>query len=129
MVQLQLLTGNEAGSTVAISQFPFVVGRGAEDDLRIEEAGVWERHLQLDFVPKEGFTLAVLPAANASLNGQPVEQCLLKNGDIIEAGAVKLQFWLAPVRQVSLAGREVLTWVFVGLLCTLQVALAYLLLQ
>ena len=75
--------------------------------------------------PAEGFILSVLPGAVASIHNQPVEQAILRNGDVIEVGAVKLQFGLSPTRHRSLRLREVLTWVGLALLCLGQVALIY----
>ena len=61
----------------------------------------------------------------ASLNHLPVRQASLRNGDLIELGAVQLQFGLSPTRHRSLRLREVLTWIALGLLCLGQVALIY----
>jgi len=81
--------------------------------------------LQIDSRPQEGFFLSVQPGARAFINAQPVEETFLRNGDIIEVGAAKLQFSLSPTRPRSLRWREVLTWVALAALCLGQVALVY----
>jgi hypothetical protein len=129
MVQLRVLSGRSAGSTVEVDRFPCLLGRGAKAVLRFEEPGVWEQHLQIEFKPQEGIRIAVLPGARAVLNGHAVEHAALRNGDVIEAGSVKLQFWLSPPHQRSLRLREIVTWVSLVLLCAGQIALVYQLLR
>ena len=56
MVQLQILSGKQAGALWVARRFPVHVGRAADNDLQLEEDGVWDEHLQLDFDPAEGFS-------------------------------------------------------------------------
>jgi hypothetical protein len=64
--------------------------------------------------------------AFVAVNGQRLEQPLvLRNGDVIELGAVKLRFGLSPTRQRSLRFREAVTWIALAALCLGQVALIY----
>jgi len=49
----------------------------------------------------------------------------LRNGDLIEAGSLKLQFWLTETRQKRMQVREWLTWIAIGAVCLGQVALVY----
>ncbi len=125
MIQLNILSGNKAGGSWAARRFPVRIGRSASADLRLEDPGVWERHLQLDFKRREGFLLSVQPEALATVNGQPVSQTRLRNGDVIEIGALKLQFWLAQTSQTGLGFREWLTWLAIAAICLIQVALIY----
>ncbi len=129
MVQLRILTGKSAGTVQVIQRFPCLIGRGAEADLRLEEPGVWERHIQLAFVPGAGISASVLPGALATLNGQALNQEVLHNGDLLQLGSAKLQFWLGQTRQRGLRLRESLTWIGLGLLCLGQIALIYRLLR
>ena len=48
-----------------------------------------------------------------------------RNGDLIELGAVKIQFWIAKAEQIRLRWREWLTWLALILLTAAQVALIY----
>ena len=99
-----------AGFTYAARRFPVRIGRGADCELRLEEAGVWEQHLRLEFKRAEGFSLRAEPNALARVNAEPISEALLRNGDTIELGAVRIQFWLGPVRQRGLGMREALSW-------------------
>ena len=126
MLQLKILNGRQAGAELVARRFPFRIGRAPDADLRLEEDGVWDWHLQIELRPDEGFVLSVLPGAVASVGNQPVQQeALLRNGDQIELGAARLQFGLTSTRHRSLALREVLTWMALALLCLGQVALIY----
>jgi len=129
MVQLKVLSGKQAGSVMVARRFPFIVGRNGSANLRLEEEGVWERHLELDLQMPEGFVLKVHPQARATVNDQPVQQALLRNGDLIGIGTVKIRFWLSETRQKGLRLREFLTWAALTALCAGQVALIYALLR
>jgi len=124
MVQLQILTGKRAGAQYTAARLPLQFGRAAESDLCLEEPGVWPRHFQIS---RQGLDLVCQAQAEAllSVNGVQVDQAVLRNGDIISIGALKIQFALSPVRQSSLSGREGLTWAALALLCLAQVLLIY----
>jgi pSer/pThr/pTyr-binding forkhead associated (FHA) protein len=122
MFQLRLLTGKTAGAEIGVCRFPFWIGRGVRDHLRVEADGVWERHLELRILDR-GVALESRPEARTHINGQRVARALLRNGDLIEIGSQKLQFWLAPVRQHGLLLREITTWLALVALVALQVVL------
>jgi hypothetical protein len=129
MVQLKVLSGQKAGTTWVARRFPVRIGRSAAADLQIEEEGVWDQHLQLDFIPREGIILNALPGALATVNGQPVQQMVLHNGDAVGIGSLKMQFWLSETQQVGLRFRETLTWAGIAAICLGQVGLIYWLLH
>jgi len=114
-----------AGADCVARRFPVRVGRAPDADVSLEEDGVWDWHLEIEHRRFEGFVLSVQPGAFACINSQPVQQAVLRNGDIIELGAVKMQFGLGPTRHRSLQLREALTWIALALLCLGQVALIY----
>jgi hypothetical protein len=58
-----------------------------------------------------------------------VDEAILRNGDVLSMGALKIQFALSPVRQASQRLRECLTWAALAILCLGQVALIYRLIQ
>jgi hypothetical protein len=93
-------------------------------DLPLDEPGVWQRHFLIDW-RAEGLVLEAEAEALLSVNDTPVQRALLRNGDIITLGALKIRFSLTPVRQSSLAPREWLTWIALGALCLGQIALVY----
>ena len=125
MVQLEFLSGREHGSVRFVRRFPCLIGRNASSDLRSEDPGVWDRHLEIDLDLQRGFVLRALPDALVRVNGQPTNQVLLKNGDLVEIGSLKIRFWLERPQQRSLAVREFLTWSALAILSFGQLALIY----
>jgi len=130
MIQLKLLSGKMAGTVWLARHFPVRIGRATSTDLPIEGDGVWDEHFQIQFVPRSGFRINPAAKASTRINGQPItEPVLLRNGDIIELGAARLQFWLSESRQRALSLREWLTWIVVGAASLGQIGLIYWLLK
>ena len=129
MVQLKVLSGKKAGAAWVGRHFPVRIGRSAGADLQVEEGGVWEQHLQLDFNPAEGIVLSTQPDALATVNGQAVHQTILRNGDTIDIGSLRLQFWLSETRQTDLRLRESSTWTAIAAISLGQIGLIYWLLR
>ena len=125
MIQFKVLGGIRTGVEWQARRFPVRIGRAPEADLRLEDEGVWDLHLVINPPQRAGFVLTVQPGAFAAINGQGVERSVLRNGDLIELGAARLQFGLSPTHHRSLRLREVLTWILLALLCLGQVALVY----
>lgn len=125
MIQLNILSGKKAGNHTVARHFPFHVGRAAQNELQLADDGVWDEHLTFEFQPPSGFCLATAPTALATLNGVPVQKAILHNGDIITAGSVKLQFWLASAVQGSLRLREIFVWALLLIVLLGQFALLY----
>jgi hypothetical protein len=125
MVQLRILSGKMAGVDITARHFPFCIGRSAAADLQLQEDGVWDRHLELALDPAAGYVLTAAPDALTAINGQPVRQAVLRNGDTMEIGALKIRFWLGAVRQYALPIRELLIWLAFALVAAVQVALIY----
>jgi pSer/pThr/pTyr-binding forkhead associated (FHA) protein len=125
MIQLNVLSGKSAGSQKVARHFPFRIGRAAQNDLQLEDDGVWEQHLLLEFQKPEGFRLTTAGDAIATVNGEPVRDAVLCNGDTITAGSVKIQFWLAAARQRGLRLGENFVWALLLLVTLGQFALIY----
>ena len=123
MVQFKILTGRQAGRLQAAARLPCAIGRATTADLRLDEPGIWEQHLELDFKPGDGFVLRLQGSALATVNGQPLQAARLRNGDVIELGSVKLQFWLGEARQRPLAPAERLVWLALGAATVVQALL------
>jgi len=126
MIQLHVLSGKKAGGCVAASRFPFRIGRASRNDLPLDDDGVWDQHVILEFRRKEGFRLAAAPEAIVALNNKPASDALLHNGDIITLGSAKLQFWIAPARQRGLRIRENFVWGLLFLVAFGELILIYL---
>jgi len=129
MVQLSILSGKMAGDVQVIRRFPFLIGRSVENDLSLDEPGIWDKHLTLGFQKGQGFILETAPEALAAVNGQPQKSTRLRNGDIISFGSAKIQFWLAPVPLRGLRTREMLVWALLVSVTAAQIALIYWLLR
>jgi pSer/pThr/pTyr-binding forkhead associated (FHA) protein len=129
MVQLKILSGKKAGSTYVARRFPVRIGRAPNAHLTLEESGVWDEHLVIHLNPGDGFNLQTQGQALASINAQSVQQAVLRNGDVIEFGSVKLQFWLDETRQVGLPVREAFTWTAIAIVFLGQLGLLYWLLR
>ena len=128
MIQLHLLSGRQAGGEIVVRHFPFVIGRGAAH-LPLDDGGVWEQHLQIDFQRGAGFTFTARDDAGVIVNGATTATGLLRNGDLIELGTARLRFWLARTEQRSLRVREGLTWAALLGLVAAQAALVWWLLR
>lgn len=110
MVQLKILSGKAAGVTWSARRFPVRVGRAPGCDLRLEEHGVWDEHFRVDLNPAAGFVLETEPDALVTANGLPVQRVVLRNGDTIEIGASKMQFWLGDLPRRGLRMAEWMVW-------------------
>lgn len=124
MILLQILSGQKAGRQFTGTSFPIQVGRDAAADISLDEAGVWPRHFQITWQP-QGLVCQVEKNALLRINDEPADRAVLRSGDVISIGAIKIQFVLSPVRQSSLLARECLIWIAMALLCLSQVALIY----
>jgi pSer/pThr/pTyr-binding forkhead associated (FHA) protein len=129
MVQLSVVSGKSAGTSLVVRRFPVRIGRSAHADLCLEEHGVWEDHLRLELRRGEGFILETAPDALAAVNGHRAQRAVLRNGDVIEIGSARIQFWLSETRQSGLRLREGLTWAAIAAISLGQVALVYWLLR
>jgi pSer/pThr/pTyr-binding forkhead associated (FHA) protein len=125
MIQLAILSGKTAGTRWATRRFPVRVGRSPDCDLQLEEHGVWDEHFEISLNPAAGFVLEARSDALVIANHQPIEHTVLRNGDLIEIGAVKLQFWLGETDQRGLGFREALFWTLILAVCVCQIALIY----
>ena len=129
MVQLLLLSGKQAGTPWVARRFPVRIGRSPSSDLQLEEPGVWDDHLELNLDPAQGVMLTARPESPVTVNRQAVQAARLRNGDSIEVGSVRLQFWLAETRQRGLRIREWFVWSLVAAISFGEVALVYWLLK
>jgi pSer/pThr/pTyr-binding forkhead associated (FHA) protein len=125
MIQLNILSGRQAGAQSVARRFPFRIGRAAGNELQLEDDGVWDQHLTLAFQKQEGFKLATSANTIATVNGDPVQIAILRNGDTITVGSVKIQFWLAAAKQGSLLIREFFVWALIAAVTATELALVY----
>jgi hypothetical protein len=87
--RLRVEVGNRA---VALDRPVTVLGRGAEADLRLPDTGVSRRHAELR-VERDGVRLVDLGSTNGTrVNGRPVSEALLADGDRVELGATTVVY-------------------------------------
>jgi pSer/pThr/pTyr-binding forkhead associated (FHA) protein len=129
VVQLDIVSGKKAGTTIIARRFPFQIGRAADAALSLDDSGVWERHGTLTLHRGESIVLSVHEGALATVNADPIRTAELKNGDVITLGAARVRFTLSPARQRNQTWREAVTWILLVLLCLGQGAIIYLLLD
>ena len=121
MIQLHILSGKMAGENIFVRRFPFSIGRALHNDLRLEDDGVWDEHLDLKFHKREGFILKVAPGTFCAVNEEPQTSARLRNGDTLSFGSAKIQFWLAPAILRGLAVREAIVWLVLFGVTALQI--------
>ncbi|MDB6024870.1 MAG: hypothetical protein JWM68_1093 [Verrucomicrobiales bacterium] len=130
MLQLKVLSGKKAGSEIVVRHFPFRVGRSKENDLVLDDSGVFDRHFKIELRSSSDFFLQAELSTFFAISGQQnVREAILKNADVIEVGQGRILFTLSPTRQSSLNLRENLTWIALALLTLGQVSLIYWLLK
>lgn len=123
MLQLQIVSGKQAGLLWEARRFPVQVGRSTGCDLCLEDDGVWVEHFQLTSDPVVGFSLTAQPGALVMVNQTPVQTTRLRNGDFITAGAVKISFRLTSTNQRGLRLREAMAWGLIVGVSLIQFAL------
>ncbi|HSY19546.1 MAG TPA: FHA domain-containing protein [Candidatus Acidoferrales bacterium] len=121
MIQLRILSGKLAGEIIFVRQFPFHVGHAPQNELCLEDEGVWDNHLAIGFEKQAGFMLATAPDAFTAVNEQPQQNVRLRNGDVISFGSAKIQFWLAPAKLRGLRLRESFVWLLLAGLTLVQI--------
>jgi hypothetical protein len=128
MVELRVLTGRQTGDNCVLRKFPARVGRSETSDFKIEEAGVWDRHFEIDLKPHGGFEVRACPQALLSMNGQPVTTAPLRNGDHIQAGVSTVRFSISPTTPGRQGHRELALWMGLVALTLTQLFLVRLML-
>lgn len=123
MVQLKILSGQLAGTTLVARRFPFSIGRDEDSDLAMVEPGIWDRHVVIQFESGDGIYAEAQGDALLTVNGGSGKRLRLCNGDRIELGGTAIQFWLSETRQKGLYLSEWLVWVGCALVTATQIFL------
>jgi hypothetical protein len=123
VLQLTSLSGDSAGSLWVARRFPVRIGRAAHCHVRVEEAGLWDEHVEIEFDSQTGFVARRAADGLLVINGQVVDRAVLRHGDVLALGSLQLRFDLSPVRPRDWRLREALTWIALITLCLGQAAL------
>jgi hypothetical protein len=129
MVQLKVLTAHHAPAVHNVRKLPCLIGRSSSAGVRLEAPGVWDEHLNLNLDSDRRFTAQVCGGALLSVNGVAVQKAVLRNGDTLEFGSVKMQFWLGQTQQRGFRTMEALTWAVLAVVCITQIAVVYAMLR
>jgi hypothetical protein len=124
MVQLHILTGQQAGNQLIVRRFPFCLGRSAGNHCQLGDDGVWGQHCTL-ILRDRSVVAQRLGEALLAINQKPVTEAALRNGDILELGGVKIRFALAPAPQRRLFYWEAIVWSMLALVTATQLGLIY----
>ncbi|MDQ5910115.1 MAG: hypothetical protein QG599_2211 [Pseudomonadota bacterium] len=69
------------------------LGRSPNNDFRFDNDSVSSRHAEVHYLPDGSFQICDLGSTNGTwVNGQRIQNQLLKNGDVVELGEVRLHF-------------------------------------
>lgn len=78
--------------TVVIEEFPFIIGRGESAQLQIKSESISRAHAELTRT-SSGYRLRDLNSTNGTtVNGQPVSEAALEDGDSISIAEIELTF-------------------------------------
>ncbi len=96
-----LVTNLMGGKTQAITQpqQTWVIGRDAKQSLiSVRDIRLSRHHAAIQYIAHQGFYLIDLGSRNQSwLNGEPIRQALLKDGDQIRLGSIAFTFFLCEL--------------------------------
>ena len=91
-MRLTVETGPLAGTVVDLDRdHPTVLGRGEQCAIRVQEAGVEERHAVVKALKGTGFGIKAL-GRGLRVNGAEVEATPLQDGDVIELGTTRIAY-------------------------------------
>ena len=83
-------------STIEVSHWPFVIGRGANSDLQLDLPGVWERHIALDQAENGEIRFSCSDQSEVWLNGKSgCDHGRLIPGDRVTMGPLSWRLELA----------------------------------
>jgi hypothetical protein len=116
MLYLSLGSDSVAGTDTVARHFPFRIGRSEVASLRLERAGIWEQHVELN-LGNGCVTIASCDQAPVRINGcQMTEPCIVHCGDLLELGSVKIIVGLSSAdRRKDLLQQGVLAGSILGL--------------
>ena len=124
MIQLTPADATLADTEQVIRRFPFGIGRSAENECRIERAGVWDEHavVELDLGRP---TLIACGSGKLLVNGEAVTRHILKSGDLVVVGSVRWLVSLTPAKQKKAAFPQTAFWLAFAALFAAQVFAIY----
>jgi pSer/pThr/pTyr-binding forkhead associated (FHA) protein len=131
MLHLHVTDDRGMVSVHRAEQFPVLIGRSPEADIRISAAGVFEEHARLELAsddenPEAKFYLHAVGQSLVLVNGEQVTTRRLIVGDEVSLGAVRAVISLSPPKQRPLALHESTVWVLLAVVAILEAVVIYL---
>ncbi|MER2528153.1 MAG: FHA domain-containing protein [Candidatus Competibacter denitrificans] len=69
------------------------IGRAPDNDICFDNDSVSGRHAEIYYLPDGSFQICDVSSTNGTwVNGQRIQSQLLKNGDVVELGEIRLHF-------------------------------------
>ncbi|GAA4544798.1 DUF3662 and FHA domain-containing protein [Pseudonocardia xishanensis] len=91
-LQASLTLDDGSGRSYQLTEGTHVIGRGQDSNFRLPDTGVSRRHLEISWDGR-GATLSDLGSTNGTtVNGNPVQQWQLTDGDVVRVGHSSLVF-------------------------------------
>ncbi len=99
-IRLERIDCSSFAKHINISDFPFKIGRSKKCHHRIEAKGVWPCHIVLEQDGENGIVVKNESEGSLLINSLKISKSVrLKNGDVLQFGAVGFRFWFAPIEQ------------------------------
>jgi S1-C subfamily serine protease len=90
-VKLAILTGEQAGETVAVSGEPFLIGRGTGCALMLQDPNVSRRHAVVRALGDGTAEVRDVGSSNGTyVNGELVKEAVVDGGDMVQVGETLL---------------------------------------
>ena len=110
-IRLERIDSSSFAKHINISDFPFKIGRSKNCHHRIEAKGVWPCHIVLEQDGEKGIVVKNESEGSLLVNRLKTSKSVrLKNGDLLQFGAVGLRFWISPIEQMSHRTSEFNIW-------------------
>lgn len=91
-VALVALEGDDAGQNILLTRLPFVIGRGKQATMRIDNDTVSRRHAKICLSSDTRLEVIDGGSVNGTyVNGERIEAALLEDGDQIRFGSIRFQ--------------------------------------
>ena len=99
-IRLERIDCSSFSKHINISDFPFKIGHSKNCHHRIEAKGVWPFHIVLEQDGENGIVVKNESEGSLLINSLKISKSVrLKNGDVLQFGAVGFRFWFAPIEQ------------------------------
>jgi len=125
MLELHVQSGPDQGKVLRLDVLPGVIGRGPSSHAVLQGPGVWDRHAEITLGQDGRFHVRMLGDATGSRAAGHEGSWLLRNGEPFHLGGVRLCFGLGPGRQRPQRPSEILAWVVLALVVTVEAWLAF----